>query len=87
MDDVGVALVVLLVDLVGFDVDFGFSLVVLLLVALGLVGFDVGVVDVLVVLFLLLILLVSLDSLSLTNSILSSSFRYWIDIGLERIYN
>ena len=78
MGDVGVALVVLLIDLVGFDVDFGFSLVVLLLVALGLVGFDVGVVGVFVVLFLLLVLLVSLDSLSLTNSILSSSFRYWI---------
>jgi hypothetical protein len=78
LDDVGVALVVLLIDLVGFDVDFGFSLVVLLLVALGLVGFDVSFVGVLVVLFRLLVLLVSMDSLSLANSILSSSFTYWI---------
>ena len=79
MDVVGVALVVLLIDLVGFGVDFGFSLVVLLLVALGLVGFNVVVVvGVFVVLFLLLVLLKSLDSLSWTKSILSSSFRYWI---------
>ena len=79
MDVVCVALVVLLIDLVGFGVDFGFSLVVLLLVALGLVGFNVVVVvGVFVVLFLLLVLLKSLDSLSWTKSILSSSFRYWI---------